>query len=116
MIDDDLTNDQAQPKTQRQLRAWPMWIVLVLQAAALIFTVTPSFDNASRFYVMMGGPLIGAALALLWLLFASRLNWTEKLLSLAAAIIPAMLLIPLIDRSRAVAVWIYGVPSTLERI
>lgn len=113
MTEQDMNRVLAQSPRISQLRFWPMWIVLSIQIAALIFTVTPSFNNASRFYVMMAGPLVCVVLAMLWLLLASRLSWKEKLLSLVAALVPALLATRLIDSSMGVAVWIYGVPAML---
>lgn len=97
----------------RRARLWPFALILLGQIVALVITVTPTIDNASRFIVMMAGPLICAVLSLIWLLFASRLPWLERLFTLLIASAVPAATTPLIGHNMGVIAWIYGVPLTL---
>lgn len=93
-------------------RLWPAWWIVIAQVVALIVTVTPSIRNLPRFIFMMAGPLVTALAFTIWLLFASRLRWQEKL-----ALVIAGIAFPLIssqisdfDDALRTTMWIYGVP------
>ena len=93
-------------------RLWPAWWIVIAQVVALIVTVTPSIRNLPRFIFMMAGPLVTGLAFTIWLLFASRLRWQEKL-----ALVIAGIAFPLIasqisdfDDALRTTMWIYGVP------
>jgi outer membrane protein assembly factor BamB len=99
-------------ESKHPLRLWPAWLILAVQLVALILTVTPSIRNLPRFIFMMAGPLATGLAFTIWLLFASRLRWREKL-----ALVIAGIVIPLIasqisdfDDALRTTMWIYGVP------
>ncbi|MBI3410735.1 MAG: PQQ-like beta-propeller repeat protein [Planctomycetes bacterium] len=72
----DITSRSVQPR----LRLWPALVFIALQ---WIFLTAPAWivpGTVLQFYGMMLGPLIGTLGVLAWLLFASRLRWTDRLL------------------------------------
>ena len=81
-------------------------------------TVTPSIQNLTRFLVMMAGPAVTALLFAIWMLFASRLRWHEKvaiaLAAIAAPVLTALISVP--DDALRTALWIYGVPLAVFSI
>jgi outer membrane protein assembly factor BamB len=95
------------------LRLWPAYLILLLQAAALILSVTPSINNVTRFGYMMLGPLVAALFFLVWLLLFSRLPWRERLAVPAVVAVVLMIASYTIHASMGVALLIYGVPVTL---
>jgi outer membrane protein assembly factor BamB len=99
-------------KSNLPLRLWPAWWIVIAQVIALILTVTPSIRNLPRFIFMMVGPLATGLAFTIWLLFASRLRWREKLaLVIAGIVIPlAASQISDFDDALRTTMWIYGVP------
>ena len=99
-------------ESKHRLRLWPAWLILVVQLVALILTVTPSIRNLPRFIFMMAGPLVTGLAFTIWLLFASRLRWREKLALVIAGIVTplAAAQISEFDDALRTTMWIYGVP------
>lgn len=95
------------------LRLWPAIGVLFLQVAGLFLTITPSIDNQTRFFLMMGGPAIGLLLFLGWLLVFSRAPWAVRLLLPLLVALCGALVGGWIDSSMGIPLWIYGVPVAL---
>jgi len=95
------------------LRLKPALFVLALQAVALFLTITPSIDNQTRFFLMMGGPAICLLLYVTWLLILSRASWTVRLLLLPVVALSGVLVGGWIDPSMGVPLWIYGVPVVM---
>jgi outer membrane protein assembly factor BamB len=90
--------------------------ILVLQLAALVTSVTPSVNLLERFQAMMFGPLSCILLFLLWLVFASRIMWRERLAILGGLIVLATLVGFSMDQSMAVAMFIYGIPLAMAAV
>jgi outer membrane protein assembly factor BamB len=99
-------------ESKHPLRLWPAWLILALQLVALILTVTPSIRNLPRFIFMMAGPLVSGLALTIWLLFASRLRWREKLALVIAGIVTPLAAsqISEFDDALRTTMWIYGVP------
>jgi outer membrane protein assembly factor BamB len=95
---------------------WPAVVILVLQVVALVTSVTPSVNLLERFQAMMFGPLSCILLFLLWLAFASRISWRERLVILGGLIVLAALVAFSMDPSMAVAMFIYGIPLAMVSI
>ncbi|MFM7056856.1 MAG: PQQ-binding-like beta-propeller repeat protein [Planctomycetota bacterium] len=93
-------------------RLWPAWLISVSLAAALVLTVTPSIANRPRFFLMMGGPVIGGFLFTLWLLLLSRLRVRDRFLLFSGWVFFPLLSMRLSDSDPALrtAMLIYGVP------
>ena len=99
-------------ESKHPLRLWPAWLILAVQLVALILTVTPSIRNLPRFIFMMAGPLVSGLAFIVWLLFASRLRWREKLALVIAGIVTPLAASQISDFDDALrtTMWIYGVP------
>lgn len=99
-------------ESKHPLRLWPAWLILTAQLVALILTVTPSIRNLPRFIFMMAGPLVTGLVFTVWLLFASRLRWREKLALVIAGIVTPLAASQISDFDDALrtTMWIYGVP------
>src|SRR5438876_14554 len=75
------------PAVEPKLRWWPALVVLIVEW--LIIKVPgwiPSEDPMLKFKGMMFGPMIGAALLLIWWLFFSRVWVADRWLILAACL------------------------------
>ena len=94
-------------------RLWPLWWIAALQLLALVLTVTPSIQNALRFYFMMLGPAVCLLLFLIWLAFASRLPIKERLLIFLAFPVAFGLAVAVLHSSMGLALWLYGLPLAL---
>ncbi len=97
----------------RPIRLWPAWIILVIQAATLILQITPTLSTGMRFGFMMLGPLVCVFLYGIWLLFASRLSWRERLLIIAGTLVFGIPSALLTEPKTRVALWIYAVPLAM---
>ncbi len=97
-------------------RLWPAWVILGLQLVTLVTSVTPSVNLLERFQAMMFGPLACVVLFLAWLMLGSRIPWRERFAILAGLIAFATVAAALIDRSMAVAMFIYGIPLAMAAI
>jgi outer membrane protein assembly factor BamB len=99
-------------ESKHPLRLWPAWLILALQLVALILTVTPSIRNLPRFIFMMAGPVVSGLAFIVWLVFASRLRWREKLALVIAGIVTPLAAsqISEFDDALQTTMWIYGVP------
>lgn len=95
------------------LRLWPLPWILLVQAVALVLSITPGINNGTRFGFMMLGPLAALLLFLIWLLFASRLGWKNKGLILFGFVLCGVVGGALAHPSAYVGVWIYGVPLAI---
>ena len=97
------------------VRLWPAWVIAAAMVVVLVVTVTPSIANRPRFFVMMGGPLVGALMFSLWVLFASRLRWSEKWkLALAGLLWPLVagaLSVP--ESALRTSMWVHGIPLAI---
>ena len=89
-------------------RLWPGWVVLVGAVVAFVISVTPSINNFVRFGYMMLGPLVGAVLGLVWLLFFSRLSRRERLTVAGLAVLLSVVAWQLSVPELGVAVWVHG--------
>ncbi len=96
--------------TQNPVRVWPAWVILVVQAALMVFTVTAEFDNFSRFIAMMAGPLACLLAFLIYWFGFSRLGWSTKFGVLAVSILAVVAIVFVGHDSIRSALWIYGVP------
>ncbi|MEM9378526.1 MAG: PQQ-binding-like beta-propeller repeat protein [Planctomycetota bacterium] len=109
-------NDTAAPTSAPPARAprlWPLAIVLAVQAAAIVMSLTPSVPNFPRFAAMMAGPALSVLLFLVWLLGASRLPWGVRGTILGAVVLPLIALQPVMQEGANLALWIYGVPLAM---
>lgn len=97
---------------------WPAWLISLGLTAALVLTVTPSIANKPRFFLMMGGPLAGGFLFSVWLLFLSRLRWSDRLRLAGLGVILPFAAGFVSDSGPALrtAMWIYGVPLAVFTI
>ena len=100
-------------KSNRVLRLWPAISILSLQLLALVLTVTPSINNATRFGFMILGPAVCVLLFGVWLVFFSRLLWRERLAILVGMIAGGILAGQFIDTTMGVTLWIYGAPLVM---
>lgn len=100
---------EAQPET-KPLRVWPVFLIVLLQVATLVLTVTDQIQNAVRFGFMMLGPLVCLVMFIVWWMLASRASWGEKFRSLFVAVLLVGAVALAVHSSMGVAVWIYGVP------
>jgi hypothetical protein len=97
----------------KKCRLWPAYVILGVQAVAIGLTVTPEISNLTRFIYMILGPLACVLLFLVWLLFASRLRWQERVaISLGVAVLGCTAAL-VVHASMAVTLWIYGVPLAM---
>ncbi|MEM7587358.1 MAG: PQQ-binding-like beta-propeller repeat protein [Acidobacteriota bacterium] len=103
-------------QSSQAVRLWPAWVILALQAVAMILTITPSINNATRFYFMMLGPVMCLLLFLIWLFFASRIPLKERLLTFAGLVVLGLAAGFAADPSVRIAVWIYGIPLAMLAI
>lgn len=98
-----------------RVRLWPAWLISFAMVVVLIVTVTSSIANRPRFFVMMGGPLFGSLLFSIWVLFASRLRWREKLAlacgGLAWPVISGLISVP--ESALRTAMWVHGIPLAI---
>ncbi|MBY0587990.1 PQQ-like beta-propeller repeat protein [bacterium] len=92
------------------LRLWPAWLIVLIQAGLMIFTVTAEFDNFTRFVAMMAGPLVCTLGFIVYLLGFSRLGWRESLGLLAVSIVAVLVLVFAGHESVRSGLWVYGVP------
>jgi outer membrane protein assembly factor BamB len=95
------------------VRVWPAWVILAVQAALMVFTVSAEFDNFSRFVAMMAGPLACMLAFLIYWLGFSRLRWSTKFGVLAVSLLAVVALVFLGHESIRSALWIYGVPLSM---
>ena len=109
------TGRVACPATSGKLRLWPAWLIAVAQAIALILTVAPSIQNVIRFIFMMAGPLLAGLLFSVWLLFASRLRWRERIgLAAAGVVSPAVaFFLSVHEAALQTTMFCYGVPLAI---
>jgi len=94
-------------------RLWPAYVILGIQAVALVLTVTPQINNLVRFIYMMLGPLVCGVMFLVWLLFASRIRWQERLSLTLGVAVSGVIIGLFVHESMGVAIWIYGVPLAM---
>jgi outer membrane protein assembly factor BamB len=87
-------------------------------AVALVLTVTPSIANRPRFFLMMGGPVLGGLLFSLWLLFLSRLRIRDRFLLLLGWVLFPVLAgwLSVSDAALRTAMLIYGLPLAVFAI
>lgn len=95
------------------LRIWPAIVVVLLQAGSIAYSVTPEFDNFSRFVAMMAGPALSLLLFMVYWFGFSRVPFRQKLVIPAFAIAFGILIAFLSDRSARPAQWMYGVPLSM---
>ncbi|MFM8476983.1 MAG: PQQ-binding-like beta-propeller repeat protein [Planctomycetaceae bacterium] len=97
---------------------WPAWLISAALAVAMVLTVTPSIANRPRFFMMMGGPVLGGFLFTLWLLLLSRLRIPQRLLLLCGWGLLPLLAGWLSDPNPALrtAMLIYGLPMAIFAI
>jgi outer membrane protein assembly factor BamB len=93
-------------------RLWPAWLISLGLGVALVLTVTPSIANKPRFFLMMGGPLVGGLLFSIWLLLLSRLKAGDRLRLAGLGLVLPFAAGAVSDSGPALrtAMWIYGVP------
>ena len=103
-------------RPQANVRVWPAWGIVLLQAIAFGLSVTPAISNPDRFGYMMLGPLGCLFLFAAWMLFLSKLRWSERLLTLTAFAVPAVLAGLLIDGSVGIAMFLYGAPLGITMV
>jgi outer membrane protein assembly factor BamB len=89
---------------------------LALQVVALVVTVTPSINNTVRFLFMVAGPLACVTMFLLWLGFASRLAWKERLAITFGWVLIGVAAALVSHSSMGVGLWAYGVPLAMGAI
>jgi outer membrane protein assembly factor BamB len=99
-------------------RLWPAWLISAALAVAMVLTVTPSIANRPRFFMMMGGPVLGGFLFTIWLLLLSRLRIPQRLLLLCGWGVLPLLAGWLSDPNPALktAMLIYGLPMAIFAI
>jgi outer membrane protein assembly factor BamB len=101
------------PMNRSGLRLWPAWVILLIQAGAITYSLTAEFDNFSRFVAMMAGPLLCLVLFLVFWLGFSRLPSRYKWGLLGVSVLSAAIVGVLIHSSVRSAMWIYGVPLSM---
>ena len=101
------------PARRNSLRLWPAILILALQAAGLFLSVTPSIDNQTRFFLMMGAPAVCLLLFLVWLVGFSRVPWKVRLALPLLVAFCGLCVARWIDPSMGVPLWIYGLPAVL---
>jgi outer membrane protein assembly factor BamB len=116
-----MTNDATQTITNAAVRVprlWPAWIISAGLVVALVLTVTPSIANRPRFFMMMGGPVLGGLLFSIWLLLLSRLRIRDRFLLFAGWLALPLLAGRLSDSEPALrtAMLIYGLPLAVFAI
>lgn len=109
------TGSSAQMGVMVPVRLWPAWVIAAAMVVVLVVTVTSSIANRPRFFVMMGGPLVGALMFSLWVLFASRLFWSEKLLLALAGLIWPLVAgaVSVPESALRTAMWVHGIPLAI---
>ncbi|MGE5195503.1 MAG: PQQ-binding-like beta-propeller repeat protein [Deltaproteobacteria bacterium] len=73
-----------------RLRLWPGVAIVALQAIGITLAKTLAPATMIHFYAMFMGPMAGAAIFVLWWLFASRLPWRDRWLALVACLATAV--------------------------
>ena len=97
----------------RTPRLWPAVVILALQVASTVISVTPTIDNLTRFLFMMIGPAACLFLFVVWLLLASQLAWVERFAHLGVAVLLVGGVSLVVHANMGVAVWIYSVPLAM---
>ena len=91
------------------LRVWPGVLIVLLQWAALLignaFPGTPI-----QFYSMMGAPIVGTLLLLIWWVFLSRTRWRERGIGALIFITGVVAAFVLSHKTMLMALMIWGVP------
>jgi outer membrane protein assembly factor BamB len=103
----------AAPVAPRQIRLWPGVVIVVLMWAGMI---VPKYLDISPFYqfmAMFSAPVVGAALVLLWWLFASRTPWSDRLLLPVACVCLAGDAYAVLHPSFKMGPIMYGLPAVL---
>ncbi|MHC5109811.1 MAG: PQQ-binding-like beta-propeller repeat protein [Planctomycetota bacterium] len=108
---DHIESHEANPAPPPRL--WPAWVILAVQAVALILTVTPSINNAARFGCMVLGPVLCGVLFVGWLVLGSRLSWRERWIILFAPMLLSLMAGALVHSTVRFAMLAYGLPFSI---
>lgn len=96
-----------------KVRTWPAFVVLAMQGAAILYSVSAEFDNLSRFIAMMAGPAVSLLLFLVYWFGFSRIPWRDRLRLPLVSLVAAVVVGVLAHSTARPAMWIYGIPLTL---
>ena len=98
---------------QPPVRIWPAVVILLLQVAAIGYSVTAEFDNFSRFMAMMLGPAVCLLLFLVYWFGFSRVPMRERLVLPLLSLVTAVIIAFLVHTTARAPMWMYGIPITL---
>jgi outer membrane protein assembly factor BamB len=103
----------AAPAAPRQLRLWPGVVIVVLMWLAALVPQKLDINPFYQFMAMFNAPMVGAALVLLWWLFASRAGWTDRLFIPLACACLAGDAYAVLHPSFVMGPLMYGLPAVL---
>lgn len=98
------------------IRLWPGVLIVALTLAAVL---VPSYVVPATFFqfqAMFFGPMIGGLGVVIWLWFASRAAFADKLLATLTLIAGWLAMIPLVHPSTRLALLLYGLPTALTML
>jgi outer membrane protein assembly factor BamB len=97
-------------------RLWPAVLILAAQWAAKLLAERFWQGEVAYVYAVFYAPMIGAALVLLWWLFASRVPWRDRLLVLLAVLVGGAATVftdPIAPEAGGFKVVLYALPVAL---
>src|SRR5947208_7984079 len=97
----------------RRLRLWPGVAAVALMWLVSLVPQRLDINPFYQFMAMFNAPIVGAALVLLWWLFASRAAWTDRLFIPLACACLAGDAYALLPPSFAMGPILYGLPAAL---
>lgn len=98
------------------IRAWPGLIVAFIQIVFLVVVISPSYDNFTRFVLMMGGPVLILILMLTWQVLLSRATFREVMWNWFLMPLIALGIVMLTDSTARITFLFYGVPAFMVLI
>lgn len=91
-------------------RLWPGVVIVLLQAAAIFVPGLLGLSPMVAFMAKYFGPMVGAALLVLWWLFASGVRWRDRFLVLGAFVAASAAAALLCDESFRGGLILYALP------
>lgn len=117
MGDGPVSNDSADfPKPisispPQVLRVWPGLLIVAVQLAVIFIPSWIAPGTLAAFLCMFYAPLVGAGLLLVWWVFFSRAQWTDRILIPVAAIGLGLIAVKIADKSMPFGLLMYGIPT-----
>jgi len=103
-------SESTPPGPDSRLRVWPGLLIVVLQWLSTFGGAIVAPGTPIQFFGMMGGPLIGTILVLLWWMFGSRADKRERRIGLAVLILGYVAANVLAHESMQMVLVVHGLP------